>query len=478
MTVDIHNRVQELQRRVAGLRASYNVLFQEPEGRAFVAKSLVREGLVATYGLLLEAMDAELRAWAEASGSERRCYEVVDEAPDSVDYLNALIRTAADLPLAALFRECVWDVVRERMWLDQGAGSNGAYVHSEHALVHARRLFRHGIETPADYMRFLEEQAEPPPDALPRLNPAALGSLEEDATALEFPGGRVDAEAARRVTGLIKEQDKFSEGPTYRAVGRRILPAPVGAIRAVNDFYGYKRERRFFADHFDAFAAGEATRPLLLSGLPGVGKTHLTIAHVLAANDLVLINADQGQLSQDLEWLIATLGHYRYRRFVLFFDDIDVDRVDWTMFRNQVDGFLPYSDNVAVVIASNFEFPARVRSRCKSYGFRPMDPNVCQEIVADYLERRKGIRWADDRLKTALVATIAIDYVHMFRSGRLTELTPRSLVRYFEYLDGAPARLRRLIKNSTLALIQFPTEEVFFESNELLRNQMLEERKG
>ena len=69
---------------------------------------------------------------------------------------------------------------------------------------------------------------------------------------------------------------------------------------------------------------------LVLMGMPGVGKTHLTIAYALSTAEVALVTADQSHLEEPLEGLIDTLASHHYRRFVLFFDDIDPDEVDWS----------------------------------------------------------------------------------------------------------------------------------------------------
>ncbi len=244
--------------------------------------------------------------------------------------------------------------------------------------------------------------------------------------------------------------------------------APLGDIRSLKNFYGYLSERKFFEEYFDGFVKGEPVAPLLVSGIPGVGKTHLTIASALSYLEITLINAEADSLERPLEKLIATLRAHHYRRFVLFFDDVDPEPVDWSTFRNQVEGYLPYAENVAMVIATNGEFSTRVKSRCTCFEFRPMNPEVCQEFTSDYLGEH---RWMSQPYPD-LVSTVAADFASMYKRGVLSDLTPISLVRYFETLEGDKEKIKSLVRESLGEIVRVPMADAFYVSNKQMRERL------
>lgn len=475
-------RIAKLDEMVWKAIASANVLFQRTEGAGLRTRVMVHREQLEAYLLCLHAIRDELRLLSADDGSSKRYYCVVDGAPDSIggapdsiDYANHLVRASRERTFAGLLTECIWDIVRER--LPAGTNDEDAAKNPQlsHAFEHAMRLFQVGVPALAEYMDLLREACAESADAMPsRLDPSGFGAIEEDIMTLCAAGTTLSADLVRKIREHIKSRDTFASSRTFRPIHAELFPGPLGEIRSLDTFYGYKKEQAFFAAHFGAFMRGEKGHPLLLSGMPGVGKTHLTIAFALSLNEMTLINAGQESLEAPLEELMDTLGRYHYRRFVLFFDDVDPENVDWSHFRNQVDGYLPYVGNVAIIIATNGEFSARIRSRCKVFEFRPMNPEVCQEFVIDYLEEH---RWMSQPYPN-LVSTVAADYASMFKRGILNELTPRSLIRYFEMLEGDKEKIRRLIRESLEEIVRVPSEEAFIESNKQVSERIHHERRG
>ena len=157
----------------------------------------------------------------------------------------------------------------------------------------------------------------------------------------------------------------------------------------------------------------------------------------------------------------------------LFFDDVDPEPVDWSTFRNQVEGYLPYADNVAMIIATNGEFSTRVKSRCACFEFRSMNPEVCQEFIFDYLEEH---RWMSQPYPN-LVSTVAADFASMYKRGVLTDLTPRSLIRYFETIEGDKEKIKALVRESLGEIVRVPMDEPFYVSNRQIRDRLENERR-
>jgi hypothetical protein len=471
------NRTEQLTRDLAALKASWQLLLREPlvAGNGQSPSAAHRSDLLEAYWRLLQCISQELAQSSRAASSTgsltRRYVQVIDEtAADSIDCLNYILEHSQGRPLAQVLAEGLWESLAVR--LPAGASDEqlacDAQVH--HMLLHASQLARLGVEVPRAYMQRLKAACKAVPGLPSRLMPTELGSLAQDAALLD--PSKVDAQALGRIRERIASRDQFAGSRAFRAYGGKVLPSVVGEIRAADDFYGYRHERRFFLEHFTAFAGGAKVPPLLLSGLPGLGKTHFTIAFTFASPELVLVTSEQGQLGAELEPLVATLGRHPHRRFVLFFDDVDAEDLDWSHFRNQVEGFLPYPSNVAMVVASNYSFPAAVRSRCVVFEFRPMGPAVCQEMVEDYLKRNMHIA----QPRPDLVNTVVADYTNEYVNGLLDELTPRSLVRYLQMLENGELRRERIYTESATGYVRQPLEELFIAANRRVEEQM--HRKG
>lgn len=455
---------------------SFNVLFAEPRDGGMVARDTGQEDVVLTCQRLLSTMVSEAEGLETQPDEARRYYEALDSTPDSLDYLNQLVRLAEGRPLAKLVRRFVWNAVRERMQCEANEDAPAEDARYAYYLSHVKRLLTLAVSLPRDYMELLRAEAAEEEGAIPRLEPVEYGSLEADAEAIKFGDGAVPESTLEHVRACVQAQDVFAGGRAFRPVGHGFVETGLGEIRALQDFYGYHAERRLFVKYLQSFIDGQTVQPLLLSGLPGLGKTHLTIAFARSYPELTLIVAGESDLQERFEWLINELGRYTYRRLVLFFDDVDVDEIDWSTFRHLVDGYLPYASNVAVIIASNFTFPDRVQSRCRTYEFRPMSPEVCVELVLDHLDKHMGINPQDNQLATALAETIAGHYVNELRLGRITELTPRSLVRFFRELDHNPKRVRALLTEAGSPMHIVPDETYFRAHNERLQELVDQER--
>lgn len=468
-------RIAHIEDAVRDALAGANVLFQQPNADGSRVRPLVHRELLHGYLSLLRAVQRELKALNHDEGSVRRYYEVTAEQPDSIDYANDLIAKAAPRAVADLLRECIWDAIRERLPAGLNADEAARDPHLVHAVTHAGRLIKTGVAAPSRYLELLSDLSQSyADDALSRLDPTGFGSLADDALCVEIGDDGLPPELVSKIYARLKAQDSFATSRTFRPFRGDIRPGPVGEIRSLSNFYGYRLEREFLEDYFDEFDGERRMQPLLLAGIPGVGKTHLTIAYSLSMPEVVLVTGDPSYLEEPLEQLIETFSRHHYRRFVLFFDDIDPGAVDWATFRNQVDGYLPFANNVAIVIATNGEFPVSIRSRCKIFEFRPMNPEVCEEFVADYLEEH---RWMSQPYPD-LVSTIAADFVSTFKRGLCNELTPRSLVRYFERLEGDKERVKRLIRESLEDIVRVPSEDAFFESNQRVIRQLQRESRG
>lgn len=293
-------------------------------------------------------------------------------------------------------------------------------------------------------------------NGLPRLIPSAKRMTSENSIFLRLGAGAIGLEL-RKLTG---EQDIFNSARVFRHKDGVFRPLVLDSIRSVNDFYGYHDARQTFIEHFKQFAEGKSNLPLLISSLPGLGKTQMTIAHTLYYPELTLILPDASDISTGLEALLHSLEPHKDKRFVLFFDDIDASATDWYSFRANVGGAFNLPEHVTIVISSNQRFPANISSRGRGFVFPIFDEIRCQEMIADCLTS-KGMK----EPSRDLVSVIASDYVEEFGQKMFEELSPRTLVRYLQSYNSDASKRRKMLENSRNELITEPDAQVFYDEN-------------
>ena len=314
---------------------------------------------------------------------------------------------------------------------------------------------------PDEETEFLLEQAAAIlnfPAALAAAVPQGAGNWSPGARAIlrSMPPVTTGREAAERIAA----GDPFAGGRAFRYLDGRFLPATLEKIRPVDHFFGFPSVRRIFHEHFRDFARGKECVPLLISSLPGHGKTQLTIAHALAHENLTLILAAAEMLEQPLEALIEALRQRPDRRFVVFFDDINPESLDWYTFRTNVGGTFSPPGNVLLAIAGNYEFPAEILSRGRSVAFPTFDDVRCQEMVEDFL-KMNGIRHPNPNL----ISLVAAEYTEEFGQKRYTELSPRTLMRHLALYEHDQRRRRDAIQLSCGPMVTKPDAQLFYEFN-------------
>ncbi len=364
----------------------------------------------------------------------------------AADWLNALLREHGTDPLRPRLLGMIFEAaVEHRVLPAELAADNPSPV--------ARFL----LEAAASLLYALGKAG----DALPaaerrRVLPTALALL---------PEAEKRAELQPLALELI-EFDRFRRDRSFRFAEGVFRPATVDSAKPPERFFGYPGARNAFREHFADFAAGKTNLPLLVSSLPGHGKTSMIISHILAHPELVLVLPEPAALEGDWPKLTAPLAARPDRRFAIFFDDIDPARVDWYNFRTHVGGAFSLPPNVMPVLAANYEFPASILSRGRRVTFPVFDEIRCMEMIEEFLATF-GIR----RTMKPLVSLIAADYAEEFGQKKFTELSPRSLVRYLSIYEHDRIKRKTMMELSLGEMITRPDAELFYEFNiELMRS--------
>jgi len=443
--------------------ASFNALFHTPKEGRLAMRDFDHKPVVETYGELLAAVAEELAEMAESGSGTRRMTEAPPGIPDSIDYMNLLIAEHGKIPLADSIAAGALDIMTAGALFEPDDGSPGTADESiEFQLAHAKVLVDEGPRMIAEYVRMLRGAA--PEEGVSRLHPGIDSLLAPGMFVKEVEKSASVADALRE---KALEADSFRAGRVFRYFDGEFAPATLAPIRRVEEFFGYREARDLFKRYFAAFAEKGENVPLLISSHPGLGKTHFSISHALSFDNITLILPEPENLERPLEGLLRSLATRKNRKFVVFFDDIDTRRVDWYYFRTRVGGSFVLPDNVAIVIASNYQFPANISSRGRGFEFPLFDEIECQKMVEDFL-RFMGMR----NPPPALVSVIAADYVEEFGQHVFEELSPRTLARYLERYNEDARKRKRMLELSREEIIAVPDAQAFYEANKKVAERL------
>ncbi len=451
--------ISELKRGVEELIASFNVLFQRPENGRLVLVFTEFSEFLGTYNQFLESVLRELRELEEDPSAAGRIRLKLESEADSVDCFNYMMELCRDTGFKDMLNACLLEVLTAgRLFSDQRDPSDcpNALVSQ---VMHARRLSRDGVLFPVRYWGLLRSLDKPGKSVLFRLIEFDESAFDPD-DVFGFKGARPEKKCIDLIREAAQKYDPFRTERVFRYSAGEFIPSELGPIRAVEDFYGYPDARKIFADYYGDFVRTGKNHPLLISSLPGLGKTHFAISYCLAQEELTLILPEPSDLERDLVALLGKLKRRKNRRFVLFYDDIDARKVDWYYFRMNVGGSFVLPENIAIVIASNHEFPANILSRGRGYTFPIFDEIMCQEMVLDFL-KSFGMKNPSEEL----ASVISADYVEEFGQHFFEELSPRTLVRYLDRYNSDMKKRERMLTLSREDVIARPDSEVFYEAN-------------
>lgn len=430
--------IEKLAKDAADALDSFNVLFMEPTGNGMC----MRENENAAF---LELLKGALSSLKDQSGSETAC---------PAAYIHAMAeKTMGSEKFSELIESAILEVLVAKD-LFSGESKESAEELAFFA-EHAARLLELCSHIFVDYAATMEKKSR----GLPLLSPAA-SRLKAKPLQFKLQKGKLAPATLEQLKERALELDPFRTGRAFRFMDGVFVPVTLASIRPVTKFYGYPEARRKFREFFESFSLGKNNLPLLISSLPGLGKTHFTIAHALSFENITLILPEPGSLEKPLENLLARLASRKNRRFVIFFDDINISSIDWYYFRTNVGGSFALPPNISIVIAANHRFPANITSRGRSFDFPMFDEIRCQEMVRDFL-----ISLGMKKPNADLVSVISADYVECFGQKAFEELSPRTLVRYLEKYEQDAALRKRTLDLSKEEVISKPDSQIFLETN-------------
>jgi len=441
----LSTRILELQEVTAEVKASCRVVF----GADLLGGNLRRDDGEANKVLaeLLLLVEAELTQLLSSPDMPSRIQFVIDPQPDSVDLLSTISSMAGVSSMGEHLENLIWGAISAELETDS---SNRPFF-----AAHAARICSQLPQLISDYLELIKPCDE---GKLSRVSPVVAAYVENE---WDHGFGTVEAPAtAQQLSKRAVQYDPFYEADAFRYIDGTFHKTELESVKNVDQFYGFGSIRERFKNYFDEFARGEKNQPLLISSLPGLGKTQFTISYVKSHDDLTLILPEPKALEQGLEKLVSQLSLRSDHRFVLFFDDIDAAKVDWFHFRTHVGGCFTLPENITIVVASNFEFPANISSRGVGVTYPMFDEVRCLEMIFDYLTDIGMKRPPND-----LVSIIGADYVEEFALRNFEDLSPRTLARYLEAYDKSPEKRKRMLDMSRQKLVTKPDPQSFYDEN-------------
>ncbi len=434
--------MNDFRKTLAETRTSLEVIFTKITDGQRHFLDIYRRDFIELYAQTLKAMADELQELKPA-----RLYQVLDVQADSIDFINEICRRCGGTPLAVILENSISDAFNAEGLMARIKTSRELSGSDRFAISHAERLCRN-YDVISAYVRLLREAA--PADALSRLNP-------DIDTVLTVKPVLNDSDSIDYFISKAAESDPFAGHRAYRYRDGEFRAVDLEYIRPVEGFFGYLGVRQNFDEHFGGFVREEHNVPLLVSSLPGLGKTHFTISYALRHPKVTLILPGPEDLEQGLERLLAKLSVRKDRKFVIFFDDIEPEKIDWYYFRTHIGGSIALSPNICVAVASNFEFPANIASRGLGVKFPMFDELRCMEMIEEFL-MTLGLR----KPKDTLIMSMAADYVEKFGQHKYEELSPRTLMRYLDIYKHDRAKRKFMLDASAGDVVVKPDPQAFY----------------
>ncbi|NOY75311.1 MAG: hypothetical protein GXP32_05925 [Kiritimatiellaeota bacterium] len=458
-----NKKIAELTMLLKSVAASFNTLFQTPVDTTLELKQFDHNEPFSLVKRMLQQISSELLALSDSGEFQNISSRALAEQADSVDYLNALIANHGNATFAEIVTVAVLDIMTAGRLFeidDDMDIKDDALLQFQ--LKHARIVAKDGTKLLRLYFKFLST-----------IDTSRSGKIRPEATAFLKETSLLHQEntsisLGKKLREKALESDSFKTSRVFRCLDGEFIPAEIAEIRPTSKFFGYSDTRRLFKDYFSKFSTKNENFPLLITSLPGLGKTHMTISHALSFDNLALILPEPEDIERPLEKIIRNLSQRKNRKFVLFFDDIDTRKVNWYYFRTFIGGSYMLPSNICIVIASNLNFPANISSRGRGFSFPIFDEIVCQQMVGDFLHHM-GM----SHPPSSLVSVIAADYVEQFAQHAFEELSPRTLVRYLERYNQDMKKRTKMLELSRGEVITKPDAQIFFETNQKVKERLL-----
>ncbi|MDD5696986.1 MAG: DUF815 domain-containing protein [Victivallaceae bacterium] len=423
--------------------------------------NIFRRDFIRNYLITLDKISADLELFSADPKSGRRLLAISSPAADSIDALNQLFIDCRGKPLSQCLEEAVFDAL---IIHDILAHLDDLTDDAVFFIRHAARICS-GAAMIAAFIALLRREAGGD-NRLLRLRPG-MDRLLQGENCFKLPDGKISSETMELLKRKALAADPFSGGKAFRYLHGAFVPAELTSIRPVEEFFGYGRVRQTFEAHFRDFSRLKSNLPLLVCSLPGLGKTHFTIAYTLKYANLTLILPEPEDLEKPLQPLVEKLAGRKDRRFIIFFDDVDPAKINWYYFRANVGGSFSLPDNVSIVIASNFEFPANILSRGRAVRFPVFDEIRCLEMIEEFLKSR-GLKHRNPNLELV----IAADYIEDFGQRKFEELSPRTLIRYLQIYQEDMKKRKRMLDMTRAEVFAKPDPQVFYEFNAKLMRSL------
>lgn len=464
-SIEITSEVKALKDAIVAAESSIKLLFTELKKGQTEFINIFRRNFIQNYIIVLNKVLIDLNHFSSDNESAKRLFTVWNPEADSIDALNQLFIDCQGRNLMICLEEAIFDSLLLHDVLKKLQDSD---EDTEFFILHSAQICS-SVQAISDFIELMIKEAGNK-TKLSRLRPGVKNLLQGE-SCIHLPDGKITSNTMELLTQKALEADPFSGGKAFRYLNDKFIPVELTSIRAVNDFFGYANVRKTFAEHFEQFSKQKTNLPLLVCSLPGLGKTHLTISYTLKHDNLTLILPEPEDLEKTLQPLIEKLANRKDRRFIIFFDDVDPVKINWYYFRTNIGGSFSLPDNVSVVIASNFEFPANILSRGRAIKFPLFDEVRCLEMIEEFLKSR-GLKHRNPNLELV----IAADYIEDFGQRKFEELSPRTLMRYLQIYQSDMKKRKKMLDMTRMEVFAKPDPQVFYEFNvKLMRSLYGEE---
>jgi len=460
-SIAITSEVKALKDTIIAAESSIKLLFTELKKGQTEFINIFRRNFIQNYIIVLEKVLIDLNNFSDDNESAKRVFAIVSSEADSIDALNQLFIDCQGKNLMACLEEAVFDALILHNILKNLKDSDDD---TSFFISHASQVCS-SVQAIYDFIELMRNEAGTE-NKLSRLRPGIKNLLQGE-SCINLPDGKISSKTMELLNQKALEADPFSGGKAFRYLNDKFTPVELSSIRAVDEFFGYTHVRQTFEDHFDEFSKQQTNLPLLVCSLPGLGKTHFTISYTLKYDNLTLILPEPEDLERTLQPLIEKLASRKDRRFIIFFDDVDPAKINWYYFRTNIGGSFSLPDNVSVVIASNFEFPANILSRGRAVKFPLFDEIRCLEMIEEFLKSR-GLKHRNPNLELV----IAADYIEDFGQRKFEELSPRTLIRYLQIYQSDMTKRKKMLDMTRMDLFSKPDPQVFYEFNAKLMRSL------